>query len=138
MVLPAQRYNSFMRITVLLPGFLISLIAVSQVIPKNHDEDKCCCSTYDAGQCLIRVNHDVDAELNDTYQKALRRWNQPENAKKLREAERAWINYRDANCDAELATYDHGSMGSNMSAFCQIRLTRERIAEIKAIYLEAH
>jgi len=46
--------------------------------------------------------------------------------------------YRDANCESELATYGSGSMGPNMSGFCEIRLARQRIQELKYIYPPEH
>jgi uncharacterized protein YecT (DUF1311 family) len=114
---------------------LSAMGVVSAQNTKDRPEDKCCCTTYDSGQCLVGVKNDVDAELDDTYQKALRRWDQPRHGSKLQEAERQWLSYRDANCEAEKATYDRGTMGPNAWALCRIRLTRQRIEEIKLIYL---
>jgi uncharacterized protein YecT (DUF1311 family) len=102
------------------------------------EEDKCCCSTFETGQCLITVHKKVDAELNDVYQQALKKWKEPEHTGNLRKAQRAWVSYRDANCDAEYATYGRGTMGPNMYAMCRIKLTRQRTEEIKRIYLPAH
>jgi uncharacterized protein YecT (DUF1311 family) len=124
-----------MRVIAMLP--LFSFPALSQA--KNNDEDKCCCTTFDTGQCLIRVTQGVDAKLNDAYKKALKKWaDRPGVISKLRDAQRAWITYRDANCESEHRTYDGGTMGPNMYGFCQIRLTRQRIQEIKYIYLSEH
>jgi uncharacterized protein YecT (DUF1311 family) len=97
---------------------------------KEQPENSCCCTTYDTGQCLIKVSDGVDAELNNIYQRALKRWSQPELNTALQKAQTAWTAYRDANCDAELANYGKGTMGPNMWAFCRIRLTRQRIAKL--------
>jgi uncharacterized protein YecT (DUF1311 family) len=127
-----------MKISVLLLGILLCASAVHPQT-KEHEEDKCCCTTYDTGQCLIKVSPKIEAELNASYQNALQRWgNDPASLAALRKAERAWIAYRDANCEAEYATYGSGSMGPNVAAFCRIRLTRDRLDEIKRIYLSQH
>jgi uncharacterized protein YecT (DUF1311 family) len=118
--------------------FLSALSIPSYARQKEQPEGKCCCTTYDTGQCLVAVKGIVDAEVNDTYEKALKRWNQPTDSDKLKEAQRLWLNYRDANCEAEEATYNRGTMGPNAWALCRIRLTRQRIEEMKLIYLPEH
>lgn len=106
---------------------------------KEQAEDKCCCTTLDTGQCLIRVRRNVDAKLNDAYTGALKEWSDhPSVIAKLRDAEHAWIAYRDANCESERRTCEGGTAGPNMWALCQIRLTRQRSEEIERIYLSEH
>lgn len=82
---------------------------------------------------------ELDAKLTDAYRRAWKEWaDHPSVIVKLRDAERAWIAYRDANCESEHRTYEGGTMGPNMSASCQIKLTRQRIEEINRIYLSEH
>ena len=64
--------------------------------PVKNEEDNCCCTTYDANICLSKVQDKVDQELNQTYQSALKRWNEDPNREELRQAQRAWVSYRDA------------------------------------------
>jgi len=127
-----------MKTIVVLGVFLTMVSILSSAQQKGQPEDKCCCTTYDTGQCLVAVKDTVDAELDEAYQKALQRWSQPTHSDKLKESQRLWSSYRDANCEAEQATYDRGTMGPNAWAFCRIRLTRQRIEEIKLIYLPEH
>lgn len=128
-----------MKLMLVVLSVLLSLTSIpSAAQQKEQAEDKCCCTTYDTGQCLVAVKGKVDAELDDTYRKALQRWDQSPPRSKLQEAQGRWLSYRDANCDAEEATYDHGTMGPNASALCRIRLTRQRIEEIRLIYLLEH
>ena len=126
--------RQWMSVIALLTIFILPASSLS-----DEEEDKCCCTTFDTGQCLIKVRKNVDAKLNDTYQRALKKWaDDPSVIAKLKNAERAWIKYRDANCEGEYQTYGRGTIGPNMSAFCQIRLTRQRIQEIAVIYLQEH
>jgi len=123
-----------MSVVALLMIFILPASSLS-----DEKEDKCCCTTFDTGQCLIKVRKNVDAKLNDTYQRALKKWaDNPNVIAKLKNAEHAWIKYRDANCEGEYQTYGRGTIGPNMFGFCQIRLTRQRIHEIEGIYLAEH
>lgn len=117
------------------------LIAASGTLggqTKQLPEERCCCTTYDTGQCLIKVRKEVENELDDTYKKALVGRPESDVRTSLEKAQEAWVAYRQANCDAEYATYKGGSMASNMSAICEIRLTRQRIQELNYIYLPEH
>jgi len=123
-------------------GILISLQNPAQETRPQaqqieKEEDRCCCSTYETEQCLFKVEKSVDAELNRLYRKVVKDWG-PKDAAILRKAERFWIEYRDANCEAETATYEGGSIAPSISGSCRIRLTRQRIEEIKSIYFQSH
>jgi uncharacterized protein YecT (DUF1311 family) len=48
------------------------LLALGTVALCQDDETKCCCTTYDMSVCLGRIHKQTDAELNKTYQQALR------------------------------------------------------------------
>ncbi len=50
----------------------------------------------------------------------------------LRRAERAWVRYRKANCDAEAAIYEGGTIQPLIRTRCMTRVTRERAAELRA------
>lgn len=127
-----------MKALIVLSLALCVLSAGSNAQQEKKPEDRCCCSTFETGQCLIKVESGVDADLNNIYQKAFRQSSESEVRTSLQKAERAWIAYRDANCNSELATYGLGTMGPNMGALCRIRLTRQRIEEITYIYLPEH
>ena len=84
-----------------------------------------------------------DQRLNDVYSKLMQFskgyfniGNQTgENvANKLKEAQRAWIQYRDANCKYEYNTYYPGSQASNISLQCKLRMTKARADELQKKY----
>ena len=52
---------------------------------------------------------------------------------KLRAAERAWVDYRNAQCTFEGASAEGGSMQPMVIAGCAKALTLRRTAELKAI-----
>jgi uncharacterized protein YecT (DUF1311 family) len=103
--------------------------------PAKNEEDSCCCTTYDTNMCLSKVEEKVDKELNTVYERALKRWHDdPENAE-LRDAERTWIAYRDATCKAESGLYRGGTIMPSVGSRCILRVTRQRIADLKDAYL---
>jgi uncharacterized protein YecT (DUF1311 family) len=101
----------------------------------KNEEDNCCCTTYDANMCLSKVQDKADQELNQSYQSALKRWNVGPSTEELRQAQQAWVTYRDATCKAEGNLYKGGTIMPSVEMRCVIRLTRQRIAEIKDAYL---
>ena len=71
---------------------------------------------------------DADAELNRYYSAAMERLaDQGEDYAKarteLRDAQRAWIKYRDAECGAVFTYWYPGSIARTMAADCSDRLT---------------
>jgi uncharacterized protein YecT (DUF1311 family) len=90
-------------------------------------------SQMEMNQCAASSYKAADAELNSLYA-ALQ--GKPADAvtQKLQIAQRAWIKYRDANCEAEAELYAGGSIQPMILAACMERVTRARIAELHAIY----
>lgn len=84
----------------------------------------------------------ADTELNAAYKAAMatmKAWDadlDPADqgaAEALRDAQRAWIPYRDAACGAEGFFYLGGSMESMVVTDCLTRLTRERTAALAVL-----
>jgi len=84
-------------------------------------------------ECLAAAYQKADEELNVFYS-SLRKKIGEVSFKKLQEAQRAWLKYRDANCEADSALYEGGSIQSAMRSGCLERVTRGRIAELHIIY----
>jgi len=55
--------------------------------------------TYDMAECTHKEIEYQDRLLNSAYQTAMRSL-EPDRATKLRQAQRAWIMYRDSQCEA--------------------------------------
>ncbi|MCP1374394.1 lysozyme inhibitor LprI family protein [Dyella lutea] len=91
-------------------------------------------SQYDMNQCAGRVGKAADEELNATYQAVLRKWAAyPKMIAKLRQAQRAWLSYRDADLAARFADSegpDRGTAFPAAYALYQASLERERTARL--------
>jgi uncharacterized protein YecT (DUF1311 family) len=83
--------------------------------------------------CAIGELQAADAKLNAEYKKMMGEFS-PELTKTLREAERAWVVFRDKLCEARAAAYEGGSIQPQMLTQCKTAETRrqvERLAEIR-------
>lgn len=92
--------------------------------------------------CAQKAFEAADGDLNDTYQLSLDYMARldvylPANLagaeEALRDAERAWIQYRNANCRAEGFAARGGSLEPLLVYSCLERLTRARTEELRAL-----
>jgi uncharacterized protein YecT (DUF1311 family) len=83
--------------------------------------------------CFFQAYKEADQELNLTYAQ-IRKVVSGDELTKLREAQRLWIAFRDANCAAERQLYSGGSAASMVYAACMEADTRQRTAELKTMY----
>jgi uncharacterized protein YecT (DUF1311 family) len=117
------------------PGFL--LLMAGSVAAQTGDTAKTVCkdakTQREMNECLASAYRDADEELNVFYS-TLRKKFDSEALVKLQDAQRAWIKYRDTNCEAESALYEGGSIQPAVRAACLERATRARIAELHLIY----
>jgi uncharacterized protein YecT (DUF1311 family) len=88
-------------------------------------------SQMDLNVCFDKQFRAADKELNLLYGELLRRY-EPKNQILLKDAERRWIAYRDAECRFETASTEDGSIHPMIYAQCITTKTKARIAELKA------
>jgi uncharacterized protein YecT (DUF1311 family) len=100
--------------------------------------------------CAARDFERADAELNNVYRTAIERAREadgeyagladgaggpsdglPGEEATLREAQRAWVSFRDAHCRLESFEARGGSMQPMLDAGCRATLTRARTAELR-------
>jgi uncharacterized protein YecT (DUF1311 family) len=97
--------------------------------------------------CAQRELERADAELNAIYAQATKSAraqyrslrdevgyeSMPDLEQALRKAQRAWISFRDANCEHRRLVYYGGSMASLVHTTCKADMTKARVKELKAI-----
>lgn len=77
----------------------------------------------------------ADADLNANYATAIKAMAGVEGGTAaLRQAQRAWIAYRDAACAAEALTVQGGSAEPMVYGFCMARLTTARAEDLAILY----
>ena len=95
-------------------------------------------STVGMGFCLAAEQEAWDDRLNEVYRSAMaaHRASDAEykpylsEADSLRDAQRAWIAWRDANCLYEVSTWGGGTGGGPAGTSCNMRMTAERALEL--------
>jgi len=84
-------------------------------------------------ECANNDYKKSDAELNKLYKEIRNRLNQqPDTAKQLVAAQRAWIVFRDAECDFATFNSKDGSAYAMLVNMCRDGLTQARIKDFKA------
>ena len=120
-------------------GSVVLLLAAVAFSQTAEDASSCGGTTYDMNVCLSKIYQKADAELNMTYSAALKELGQnysgPKHVENLRAAEKTWIAYRDAECNAQYDLFEGGSGGPNEYLGCLIDMTKRRTAELKRVYL---
>jgi uncharacterized protein YecT (DUF1311 family) len=89
----------------------------------------------DITNCMFKASKSADAELNRVYSQSRKRL-EGADLQRLIAAQRLWVQFRDANCDAAYGLYGGGSAGPMVRAACLEKDTRERVNELKIMYAE--
>lgn len=121
-------------------GQIIGLIAIApyMMIPLSGEmaiaqQDIDCknpTSGYAGRYCAGVAYGKADKELNNLYQQMIKKL-KGKAKNNLITAQKAWVNFRDKNCDFEVTGYV-GATGYGEALFnCLERVTKERIIELK-------
>ena len=113
----------------------IFLLAFLTLVTGNAVKAQCenAKSTLQINECLTKELKKADAEVGRLYDLTMKKL-QPDDAALLRKAQRAWLAYRDAHCEAEYALWGGGTGGPAARMSCKLELTRERTVEIQNTY----
>src|SRR5438128_7857579 len=74
----------------------------------------------------------VDAELNNTYEALLNKLPDAESKQKLKESQRAWLAFRDAETELAADQARGGSMAPTIRYETMTELTQQRIKQLKS------
>lgn len=128
--------NKFLLIAALL------VLNCSTVFALNCDSPE---SSLDARECASMILTERDSELNNVYKQVLKVLENEDKSnndfsssgyhyqskKKLIEAQRLWIQFRDKDCDAVGEYSGGGSATPDFILGCLISRTEQRIIELK-------
>lgn len=82
-------------------------------------------------ECTTRETAWWDERLNRSY-KTLKDHFPAEEFDALRKAQRAWVQYRDANCQFEYFYWREGTIRSVFGASCYLQMTAERALDLES------
>ncbi|QEW22459.1 hypothetical protein LA6_004683 [Marinibacterium anthonyi] len=84
-------------------------------------------------ECAAADYKTADAELNTAWKPAKAFFDQIGHGDALLAAQRQWIAFRDAACQAEILPYDGGSIQPLIYSTCMTRITRQRTEDLKQL-----
>ena len=121
-----------MRLAALL--VLMSLVSILYAKPQEKGKTDPCASAQtqaEMNQCAGREYKTADAELNQVYRQLITKLDEQEKAQ-LKEAQTAWLKYRDANCEFVADQYRGGTIRPMIHGLCLAEMTRNRTSEIRS------
>ena len=123
------------RFRLLIPLVCFTVLTPSLAQHMNEPDSPCTevRVTVDLAACLDKARASADAELNHLYAEVRNRLEEDER-KQLVAAQRLWIQYRDANCEAERDLYGNGTGRGPAYLACLEAMTRHRANELRVIY----
>ncbi len=118
-----------LAITFLLLFVMASGAALGQ---RKKKSDPCAnpLTQFDMNQCAGKAYRAADETMNQVYGKLFSMLNDDEKAQ-LREAQLAWLKYRDTNCEFVADEYKGGSIRPLIQATCLAEMTKKRTTELK-------
>jgi uncharacterized protein YecT (DUF1311 family) len=118
---------------------LAASLLVLSILPASAQGTKIDCSNavtqVEMDRCASSQYKAVDADLNKVYKQVLGMV-QTQAKDKLRQAQRAWVNYRDRHCQTVGAQAEGGSMQPLLITSCLTELAAARIAELEKLLPE--
>lgn len=118
---------------ILIAGLIPLMSANAQDAKINCAGSRDSMSNLEMTFCAAQDYNAADRELNRVYRLVLSE-NQSE-ANLIRQAQRVWISYRDADCNAVGAGWGNGSGRPMAVAICKTELTNERAKRLRVYYL---
>lgn len=130
-------------------GFLL-IVAISAAVAGDDDDTRAidcdnAMSTYEMNACADREFVAADAALNRTYKKAVAeipgmavedsRYDTKAWTAALRASQRAWLAFRDAECQGHVAMFWTGGTGATAEIIgCMTEKTKARTKELAEAY----
>ena len=114
--------------------FLSPMLLLSVTAPVNLQAQRDPCkgeTTFEMKQCSAKKYKQADDELNKIYQQLMSKLDDEGHKGALKNAQLAWLKYRDANCDFESYLNRGGSIYSVIVTECKTSMTASRTREMK-------
>jgi uncharacterized protein YecT (DUF1311 family) len=130
-------YPKFTKKSWLWCCILLCLLSAPPVAAGDADTCVMAAQTQaDINECSTQRYKAADSLLNRTYKEIQATVDSGQFAK-IRQAQRAWITYRDTACEAQALAYATGSLYTSVYTNCLTDMTRVRTAKLREVYLHA-
>ena len=113
----------------------LTVLALSATLFAQNQKEKGPCadaqSQAEMNTCWGKEYKAADVKLNQTYQDFMSKLDESEKLQ-LKNAQLAWLKYRDANCEFVADQYKGGTMRPMIAAICLADVTNARLNELKS------
>ena len=123
-----------MRISAFFASVLLCLLAAFNCPAQEQKKQEPCekaQTTAELRDCVGREYQEADAELNKVYKQVMTRLDDEGHKAALKEAQLAWIKYRDANCEFESYLNRGGTIYPVVYEGCRAAMTASRTKELQ-------
>lgn len=124
------KYSKPATAVVLLLLLSSAVTSISAQKPKKTDPCANPQTQTEMTQCAADAYKAADKVLNQVYQNLVAKLDDEEKAQ-LKEAQTAWLKYRDTNCDFVADQYKGGTMRPMIYAGCLADVTKKRTSELR-------
>ena len=114
------------------PYFLLPLLAFAVAFGQGKKSNPCADpqSQAEINMCAGEKYKAADATLNQVYRQLVSMLSAEEKLQ-LKEAQSAWLKYRDTNCEFVADQYRGGSIRPSILGFCLAEMTQNRTTELR-------
>jgi len=129
-----------MKMIRVIPGLALAAVSLSGALAQDKPDCDNAMTQGDMNQCASLDWQKADAELNAVYKKAMAQMHATDSdlpddlkgaADTLRDAQRAWIPFRDKACESYGFLARGGSMEPMLVFNCRADLTNQRIKQLQ-------
>lgn len=116
-----------------LAASIFMLLLVLQAAGQKQNKSGPCANPQtqaEMTQCAANDYKAADAVLNQVYRQLVAKLDEEEKAQ-LKDAQNAWIKYRDTNCDFVADQFKGGTMRPMIYAGCLADVTKKRTTELR-------
>lgn len=120
-------------ITLIVCGSLLLLITLRATPAQRKKQTQPCAAAQSQAEmniCWGKEYKKADVELNAVYQKLVAMLDE-EQKTQLKEAQLAWLKYRDLHCEFAADQYKGGSLRPTIMATCLLDVTTTRTTELQ-------
>lgn len=130
-VLRVPTASAWLRVMTVLAAAFAASAAAAQDSPSSHS----CASPQtqqEINACAAEAAKDADGRLNAAYGQLLQKLDDNQE-KALRQAQRAWIQFRDMECQFEAALIGPGSLAPAVVSSCLEQLSKDRAMQLERL-----
>lgn len=124
------KYSKPKTVVALWSLLLLGSTSISAQQPKKNDPCAEPQSQAEMTQCAVNAYKAADVVLNQVYKQLVAKLDDEEKVQ-LKDAQNAWIKYRDTNCDFVADQYKGGTMRPMIYAGCLEDVTKKRTTELR-------